>query len=178
MAESFYYSNMSPQEPGFNRGIWSKLEQLVRTWAVDNEAVYVVTGPILEEGLKRIGPDSVAVPKYYYKVILDNRQPSIKGIGFILPNCGSSEPLGNFAVSIDSVEAVTGIDFFYKLPDSCENKVEKSFSMDEWFFGAVKVAKSTSSVQCRGITKAGNRCKNRTLNESGYCNVHSYQYKL
>ncbi len=93
MAESFYYSNMSPQEPGFNRGIWKKLEEQVRTWAVDNQSVYVITGPVLTSGLLTIGNNKVSVPKYYYKVILDYTEPEIKGIGFILPNTGSSEPL-------------------------------------------------------------------------------------
>ena len=46
MTESFYYSNMSPQVPGFNRGIWKNLEELVRTWAVENKNVYVITGPV------------------------------------------------------------------------------------------------------------------------------------
>ena len=44
MKESFYYSNMSPQNPSFNRGIWKKLEELVRTWAVENNNIYIVNG--------------------------------------------------------------------------------------------------------------------------------------
>ena len=46
MEESFYMSNISPQKPGFNRGIWKKLESYVRQWAYDNESIYVVTGGI------------------------------------------------------------------------------------------------------------------------------------
>ena len=49
MSESFLMSNMSPQRPGFNRGIWKKLEGLVRRWAEENEEIYVVTGPILTD---------------------------------------------------------------------------------------------------------------------------------
>lgn len=183
MTESFYYSNMSPQEPGFNRGIWKRLEDLVRTWAVENKAIYVVTGPILEKGLKTIGTDEVAVPKYFYKVILDYTDPSIKGIGFIMPNCSQSGALQNFTVSIDSVESVTGIDFFCKLPDTEESKVEKTCLIDEWQWTSTQYAtmtnikKSNASVQCHGMTKAGNRCKNKTLNVSGYCYLHEYQIK-
>ena len=71
MAESFYYSNMSPQTPSFNRGIWKKLEELVRTCAIENNTIYVVTGPVLTNGLQTIGPNKVSVPNYYYKVVLD-----------------------------------------------------------------------------------------------------------
>ncbi len=116
MEESFYYSNMSPQNPGFNRGIWKKLETQLRNWASDHDAIYVVTGPVLSEGLPTIGPNRVSVPKYYYKVILDNQEPGLHGIGFILPNEPSKLSLSSFAVSIDSVEKVTGLDFFPTLP--------------------------------------------------------------
>ena len=132
MAESFYYSNMSPQEPGFNRGIWKQLEELVRTWAVENQSVYVVTGPVLTSGLSTIGNNKVSVPKYYYKVILDYTDPEIKGIGFILPNEGSNVPLQEYAVSIDSVEKFTEIDFFPKLPDEQEKIIESTLTLQSW----------------------------------------------
>ena len=132
MAESFYYSNMSPQEPGFNRGIWKRLEELVRTWAVDNQMVYVVTGPVLTSGLSTIGNSKVSVPQYYYKVILDYTDPEIKGIGFILPNKSSKEPLQKYAVTIDSVEKFTGIDFFPKLPDEQEKIIESTLTIQSW----------------------------------------------
>ena len=181
MAESFYYSNMSPQDPSFNRGIWKKLEELVRTWAIENNSLYIATGPILSNNLQTIGPNKVSVPNYYYKVILDYSEPSIKGIGFILPNIGSKEELQNFAVSIDSVESLTGIDFFPLLEDGQETLIEKSLCVSCWSWKNSKIKheknenKAAESVQCNGITKAGNRCKNKTLNISGFCFHHETQ---
>ena len=70
MAESFYYSNISPQLPAFNRGVWKRLEELVRFWATRYDSIYIVTGPVLTNGLPTIGADKVSVPEYYYKVIL------------------------------------------------------------------------------------------------------------
>jgi endonuclease G, mitochondrial len=138
MTESFYYSNMSPQLPAFNRGIWKKLEELVRSWAVENNSLYIVTGPVLTSGLKSIGPDKVSVPNYYYKVILDYEDPDIKGIGFIMPNAGSSKQLKDFAVTIDSVERFTGTDFYPALPDSQERMIEKTLCIDCWTWPKVK----------------------------------------
>ena len=132
MSESFYMSNMSPQVPGFNRGIWRSLESRVRSWAVENGAVYVVTGGILSSGLPTIGPDSISVPEYFYKVILDYQEPELKGIGSILPNQGSKSSLKTYAVSIDSVEQRTGIDFFPSLPDDIEDKLEASVDLSLW----------------------------------------------
>lgn len=76
MAESFYFSNMSPQIPEFNRGIWKNLEGLVRNWAQVNGSIYIVTGPVLKPGLKTIGPNRVSVPEHYYKVVLIPNQKS------------------------------------------------------------------------------------------------------
>lgn len=178
MQESFYYSNMSPQDPSFNRGIWKKLEELVRTWAVENNSLYVVTGPILSSGLSTIGPNNVSVPNYYYKVLLDYSQPEIKAIGFILPNRSNKGSLTEFAVPIDQVEAMTGLNFFPNLPDKVESMLESSICISCWSWKANKPKKSeqndsqSSSVQCSGITKKGAQCKRMTLDPSGFCYQH------
>lgn len=138
MAESFYFSNMSPQTPSFNRGIWKKLEEQTRVWAIENAKIYIITGPVLSKDLPTIGPNKVSIPKYYYKVILDYTEPSIKGIGFIMPNESSSKPLQSFAVSIDSVEAVTGINFFPLLPNKQETVIEKTVCIPCWTWPAAK----------------------------------------
>jgi len=132
MDESFYLSNMSPQLPGFNRGIWKQLEEQVRQWAIDNKAVFIVPGGILTNGLPTIGKNKVAVPQYFYKVILDYTEPEIKSIGFIIPNKSSNELLQHYAVTVDSVEKVTNIDFFYQLPDDQENYIESKIDVNKW----------------------------------------------
>jgi len=130
--ESFYYSNMSPQVPAFNRGVWKRLEELIRYWSTVYDSIYIVTGPVLKENLPTIGPDKVSVPEYYYKVILEYNSKGTKGIGFVLKNEASAATLKSFAVSIDSVEHLTGIDFFPKLPDDQENKIEANPAIDQW----------------------------------------------
>lgn len=139
MKECFYMSNMSPQQPSFNRGVWSKLEELVRTWAECDSLIYVATGPIFKDDMVYIGKQNkVAVPCAFYKVILDYRKGHRpKAIGFVLPNIGSSDSLVHFAVPVDSVEKVTGIDFFPHLPDKTEKKIECRFNPLDWNFAPV-----------------------------------------
>lgn len=132
MSESFYLSNMSPQAPSFNRGIWSKLEAQVREWALAEGGLYIATGPILSHNLGKIGPDSVTVPVAYYKVLLDEKQD--KMIALILPNEKSSKSLDQFVVSVDSLESVTGIDFFSGLDDKLENRLESVADISSWAF--------------------------------------------
>jgi len=129
MHDCFYMSNMSPQEPSFNRGIWSKLEDAVRKWGIEKDTLYVVTGGILHNGLKTIGYH-IAVPDSFYKVILDLKNH--EGIGFILKNEGSQLPLNSFVVPIDSVEKYSGVDFYSALPDSLEDEIESHVDREKW----------------------------------------------
>ncbi|MBP1631171.1 MAG: non-specific endonuclease, partial [Bacteroidetes bacterium] len=187
MEESFYYSNMSPQKPSFNRGIWKQLEELIRDWAVQNKEIYIVTGGVLNDSLSSIGKNKVSVPKYFYKVILDYSEPSIKGIGFIMLNESSKEQLQRYAVTIDSVESFTGIDFFYQLPNDQEKVIESTLSIKSWNWsssissnmGASQIIKSENSAkQCIGVTKKGIQCKNKTTNSNSYCYLHQDQFQL
>jgi endonuclease G, mitochondrial len=132
MSESFYMSNMSPQIPGFNRGIWKNLEGNVRDWAIKNKEIYVVTAGVLKDSLATIGDNKIAIPEYYYKIILDIHLPEYKAIGFVMPNKASKKFVFNYAVSIDSVERLTGIDFFPALPDSLEESLENHFNSKLW----------------------------------------------
>jgi endonuclease G len=132
MRESFYMSNISPQVRAFNNGIWRELEEQTRDWVRDAGRLYIVAGPILHKGLdKYIGENRVAVPEYFYKVLLDPDEPDIKGIGFVIPNSLSEKPLMDYAVSIDSVERLTQLDFF-PLLDNLEGVLElESWSTNE-----------------------------------------------
>ncbi len=132
LSETFYMSNMSPQKPRFNRGMWKKLEMQVRKWALENEELYVVTGPTFNEISGTIGDNEVAVPRYYYKIVLDFQQPELKAIGFVMENKKLTGSVLDYAVTIDSVETLTNIDFFSKLPDFMENNIESSFSVNLW----------------------------------------------
>lgn len=110
MVETFFMSNMSPQKPYFNRGIWKKLEGFTRNYVMVQDGVYVVTGPILTNNLNTIGKNKVSIPNYYYKILVDNDMD--KAIGFLMKNEKTSLPLDSFVVSIDSLEKLTGMDFF------------------------------------------------------------------
>jgi endonuclease G, mitochondrial len=152
MSESFLMSNMSPMAPEFNRGIWEHLESRVREWAGENGELYIVVGPVFADSTQVIGKDGVAVPRAFFKVILDYRQPDYKGIGFIMPNEASSLSIDTYAVTIDSVEKATGIDFFPALPDTLELSIEGSLLPASWGLSgreiaAIREAASTSGSQ-------------------------------
>ncbi|MBA4321933.1 MAG: DNA/RNA endonuclease [Odoribacter sp.] len=133
MSESFLLSNMSPQEQGFNRGIWSRLETKVRDWAVMNDSILVITGPVLKGINKYIGENRVGVPDYYFKVIADISAPSYKVIAFLLENRSSTGDIMNYAVTIDSVERFTGYDFFPAMQDKeMKDRMGKNIYIRLW----------------------------------------------
>lgn len=132
--ETFLTSNISPQEHEFNAGVWNRLEQKVRYWAKKNDGVYVVTGAILTHGLKTIGEEAVAVPQQFYKIILAETNGNYKVLAFLLDHKDSDLPLYKFVVSVDDIESLTGIDFFSKLDDAIENRLEASRSYKDWSF--------------------------------------------
>ena len=130
--ESFYMSNICPQVHGLNAGAWKQLENKIRIWARRDSAIIVVCGPIVKESHPTIGRNRVAVPDYFYKVVASPYVSPPRGIAFIFRNETAKEPLYTYTVTIDSVEALTGIDFLYNLPDSIEQHIEQNIDLQSW----------------------------------------------
>ena len=134
MQESFLMSNISPQAPDFNRGIWKELETTVRKWVLKERQLYIVAGPVFKNNKGSIGKEEVLVPGYYFKIIYDPTD-NPKLIAFVFPNQKSDRPLTDFAVTADEAEQLTGLDFFSQLPDDKENKLEGKIQLAGWFDG-------------------------------------------
>lgn len=133
MRESFLMTNIVPQVHVVNRGAWSSLEDKCRARAVADSAVYIVCGPVLTDPIDfRIGQTGVAVPRRFFKVILSPYADPPTAIGFLMPNESFSGGMQVCAVTVDSVEAVTGHDFFSALPDDIESQLESTINFHQW----------------------------------------------
>lgn len=138
--DSFLLSNVTPQAPKFNRGLWKTLEDQVRKWADTFGEVFVVTGPVLEKpssAYPSIGQNKVSVPEYFYKVLIadiSEKQDgsNLIGCAFILPNDKCEGTIWDYAVSIDEVEKRCGIDFFSMIPDTMEENIEENTNYKLW----------------------------------------------
>lgn len=136
MSESFYMTNMSPQLGiEMNRGPWRLLEEYVRDVAkTENTDIEVYTGPILEkpaDSYSHIGKSNVAVPEYFYKVIVINLGDRIEGIGFIYAQTGGTSPEAQ-AVPISTIVQRTGLNFFPSMPEDLKQKLEASYDASFW----------------------------------------------
>lgn len=133
MRETFYFSNICPQDRGLNGGVWNDLEMTVRVWAKEKGVIYIVTGPVIEKDLKRLGGNRVGVPRLFYKVVCDPEKA--QAIGFLFENRDYKQTSPrDQAVSVDRIEEVTGIDFFPQLPDKIEKEMEAKVNLNHWSF--------------------------------------------
>jgi|GEM_PF-351143 len=132
LSQSYYMSNISPQLPAFNEGLWLELQRQTRKWTLENDQLQVVSGPILSQELPAIGKNKVSVPRSFYKIILSIQQANIKAIAFLVPNEASDLPLYQYEISIDRIEEFTGLDFFPSLPDDLEAYLESGYTAKQW----------------------------------------------
>lgn len=174
MFETFYMSNMSPQHKDFNRYKWAYLEKLERNIAWRNNGLYVVTGPVLTDTIGHIGvTNKVSIPRYYYKVFLSLDASQPKMIAFLLPNQKLSAPFADFVVSVDSVESLTGIDFFPELEDGLENKLESTITISNWSMSNPnsKYGYAGAAVKCGAKPSASNT--NNSSSQQSLVNINT-----
>jgi len=130
--ESFLFSNISPQLARFNSGIWANLEEWVREQAIESDTIYVVTGSVFVNNLGKIGDNGVTIPSYFYKIVLKFEEDRPKTIAFLLPHIGATSDFKDYQVQVNSIESLTGIDFFPALNNSIENRVEAHMGKSSW----------------------------------------------
>lgn len=133
MSDCFVMANMCPQDHSLNTGAWNTLENKERNWAKRDSAIVIIAGPIFEKSdTLTIGQSGVRVPGAFFKVMVAPYVDKPRGIAFIYPNMTAPGNMEQYMTTIDEVEKITGIDFFYNLPDEIENAVESVSSFREW----------------------------------------------
>lgn len=123
--ETFYMTNIVPQEPDMGRGVWKRLEQHIANGLSKKYGkTLVFVGPVLKQPLRKLN-GKVAIPDAFYAVVMvKSKSGEAYAIGFIIPQNPKSKSIWRYCVPIDEIEMLTGIDFFPKLPEDAENKLE------------------------------------------------------
>lgn len=133
MHHSFVMANICPQKHELNTGAWKTLEDKERVWAKRDSAIVIVAGPLYDTSdIETIGNNKVRVPSAFFKVLLAPYASPMRAIGFVYPNMKCEGNMQAYAVSVDDVEKMTGMDFFAALPDEIENDIEAVVSFKEW----------------------------------------------
>ncbi|AHH12429.1 Endonuclease [Borrelia hermsii YBT] len=136
MLDTYFLSNISPQQREFNSGIWLKLERLVRKWAILKEKIYIVSAGILTENKGFIGKNKILIPKNFYKIVLSlNNNNSYDILAFIIPNEKAQDlELRNYVVNVNLIEDKTKIDFFAKLDAGIKKIIKMKKDLYSWEF--------------------------------------------
>ncbi|MDR3141559.1 MAG: DNA/RNA non-specific endonuclease [Tannerellaceae bacterium] len=139
MHASFYFSNICPQNRELNAGLWHSIEKQCRAWAVKYGAIVIVTGPVIEDNMKRLGENKVGIPDKFYKVISSTAGDKSRSIGFLVENRNyENRLLKEVAVTVDSVESVTGIRFFTSFPPGTQKEMKSAIDWTYWKFNKSK----------------------------------------
>jgi len=133
MDETFYLTNVCPQNESLNAKDWNYLEKRVRGWARDYGKVWVVTGPIIGRNkYGEIGQNDITVPDKFFKAILVKSGGKYYSIAFIMNNDSSRQYLKNCSLSVNRLERITGYDFYPMLDDAFEESVENQMNLSWW----------------------------------------------
>jgi len=136
MSECFLFTNVTPQKPTFNRGIWKKLETLTMKLRMKKDSLVIITGAIFKDTTHHSTTLSggISVPEFYYKILFDVEE--FTAIGFVIPNHISGEdgriPLESYIYSVSDIEKLTGLNFFYRLPKRIQSIFENEIIYDDW----------------------------------------------
>lgn len=124
MSETFYMTNISPQNPKFNSGVWNALEGYIRNQVLTLGAAIIITAPVLIDNLKyhKISK-AITVPHHYYKIAYFYQSQIMKA--YLIPNQPAlGQKFSEFQVTVDEIEDLTQIDFFTEIEDTLENLLE------------------------------------------------------
>ncbi|MDD3875164.1 MAG: DNA/RNA non-specific endonuclease [Bacteroidales bacterium] len=135
LSESYFYSNISPQTSDLNRNKWAEIEGFFRAYIYNNpeNSLFIVTAPVLRSDLPRIerGVNRLPIPEYHYKIAVDLKKKI--GVAFLMPQVNLTYPIDWYAASIDSIEALTGINFFANLTAEDETLIESQYDLSKWY---------------------------------------------
>jgi len=145
-SSTFLMTNMIPQAPDNNQGVWANLENYLRTLVSQGKELYIISGGYGTCGTGSNGSKcsfpaatntsySITVPARTWKVIvvLDNPGSGAGGvttstrvIAVDIPNTqGVRTALWqNYRVSVDSLEQKTGYNFLSTIPATTQSVVE------------------------------------------------------
>lgn len=122
-----FLSNITPQRSDLNQGPWKRLEDKVRELAA-TQPVFVMTGPLYERPMAPMpGADEPhKVPSGYWKIIaIQESGQLLQMFAYIFDQeTPRQTSYADYITTVDEVEERTGFDFFWKLPDELEKRIE------------------------------------------------------
>ncbi len=131
--ESYFLSNICPQNRTFNSGSWASTEKFARRIARKYGRAYIVCGPIVTmQQYGTLGTPKIVIPDAFFKAVLIKKETSYSAIAFIMQNKPVTQDLKGCSMSVDKLEAIIGMDLFYNLKSSIQKEIESTVTYSDW----------------------------------------------
>jgi len=132
-SESFYFTNICPQNHDFNAGAWLTTENMARRIARQYGSVYVVCGPLVYDNqYGTIGEHKVTVPDAFFKAFLICDDGEYSAIGIVMNNSPERQNLKSCTMTVDELENKCGLDLFHGLNNAIQENVEARIDWSKW----------------------------------------------
>lgn len=147
-ADTFYMSNISPQSPALNRGVWRNVEhRIADLWPARWGEVWVIAGCISDSG-ETLGETGIDIPSKLWQIAVAQDGDEIRAIAVMMEQeVGWKAWPARYIVTIDEIEELTGLDFFTELDDEEEEALESSLPSRMW---PVNLADVFTQLQLHG----------------------------
>ncbi len=136
--EVMYMSNMAPQHHyNFNGsgGLWYSLETYVRENLLKKQQreVWAFAGCIYGPREYDTIGDGVEVPPMFFKIVVTETGGKPVILAFLFPHQSKKHgEIQDYLVSVNIIEAMTGLDFFPDLHDEEWEQVERTSTLENW----------------------------------------------
>lgn len=130
--ETYLMTNISPQSPALNQGLWANLEKLERESLSQDDTpnkevhdLFVITGPVFDKS-PRMLTSGVAVPSGFYRILAFRKgyAGTLKAVAFLFPQNPKSKNLTDYLTTVDNIESLTNLNFFPELSRTVQHNLE------------------------------------------------------
>ncbi len=132
-SKTFLMSNVAPQTPSLNRGVWREIEhRIAELWTARYGEIWVIVGCI-SNGRETLSGNDVDVPTKFYQIVVAQHGSEVRALAVLIEQRlpWRAWP-ARYIVSIDEVERASGFDFLEELPDDIEDALESEVPTRLW----------------------------------------------
>lgn len=131
--ESYFLSNICPQNRSFNTGSWASTEKFARRIARKYGSAYIICGPIVSTNqYGTLGTPKIVIPDAFFKAILIKEGTTYSAIAFVMKNIPETQNMKNCSMPVDELEEIIGRDLFYKLNNEIQGDIESNVNYSDW----------------------------------------------
>ncbi len=129
--EGNFITNLTPQDSTFNKSLWRRLEIFTDSLTKFFDTVYITTGCIFDKNIKRT-KHNIAIPNYYFKVILGFHNDIPRTIAFLMSNKNCLNPINDFIEPLETIQNISGLEFFSCFDNNKSSLIVEEKSLEFW----------------------------------------------